>query len=163
MVFVIADGHAYARTFAGFPSGLLNTQYLDSYCNLFVLIDGCIEYGFTDEQIKSFKLFVSGDDNSAFTNLEIEELTAFVTWFEKYTFERYGMILSKDLCVITNQQSKIETLSYQCNFGKPKCPLGKLVAQLSFPKRELANSMPVPCAKLDQFQCQRLDPVPSGP
>ena len=28
--------------------------------------------------------------------------------------------------------------------------------------RELAISMPVPCATLDQVQCQILDPVPSG-
>ena len=30
------------------------------------------------------------------------------------------------------------------------------------PGSELANSMPVRCATLDQVQCQRLDPVPSG-
>ena len=30
----------------------------------------------------------------------------------------------------------------------------------ALPGRELANSMPVPCATLDQVQCQRLDPVP---
>ena len=31
---------------------------------------------------------------------------------------------------------------------------------LQYPVRELTNSMPVPCATLDQVQCQRLDPVP---
>ena len=29
-----------------------------------------------------------------------------------------------------------------------------------YPGGKLANSMPVPCATLDQVQCQRLDPVP---
>lgn len=135
MVFVTADGYAYARTCAGVPSGMLNTQYLDSFGNLFLIIDALIEFGCTDPEIKDIYLLIMGDDNSAFTQWPISRLERFLTFFETYALERYGMVLSKTKSVITVIRGKIETLSYQCNYGHPIRPLGKLVAQLCYPER----------------------------
>jgi len=45
MVFQSQDGFAYQRWFTGIPSGMFNTQYLDSHCNLFVMIHAMLEYG----------------------------------------------------------------------------------------------------------------------
>lgn len=70
MVFITADGYAYQRTRAGVPSGLYNTQYLDSFGNLFIVIDALIEFGFSDEDIKSIVLFIMGDDNTGLTTIE---------------------------------------------------------------------------------------------
>jgi len=135
MVFVTADGFAYLRTHCGVPSGLFNTQYLDSFGNLFLLIDGFIEYGFTPEDIMSFTLFVLGDDNTAFTLLSINELTSFINWFESYAFKRYNMVLSRNKSIVTHLRSRIESLSYRVNYGMPTRPLDKLIAQLCYPER----------------------------
>jgi len=134
MVFVTADGFAYLRSFAGVPSGLLNTQYLDSFANLFLIIDGLFEFGITTEEIKQITFFIMGDDNSGFTHWEIVRLHEFIEFFESYALKRYNMVLSKTKSVITFLRSRIETLSYKCNFGMPIRPLGKLVAQLCYPE-----------------------------
>jgi len=135
MVYITADGFAYARTHAGVPSGMLNTQFLDSFGNLFLIIDGLIEFGCTDEEIEEIYLLIMGDDNSGFLHWSIARLEEFLTFFETYALNRYGMVLSKTKSVVTTLRNKIETLSYQCNFGHPRRPIGKLVAQLCFPER----------------------------
>jgi len=135
MVFVTADGFAYARSCAGVPSGLLNTQYLDSFCNLFLIFDGLIEFGCSDAEIFQIFLLVMGDDNTGFTLWSISKLEEFISFFERYALSRYGCVLSKTKSVITVLRNKIETLSYRCNFGNPVRPLGKLVAQMCYPER----------------------------
>jgi len=135
MVYITADGFSYVRTLSGVPSGLLNTQFLDSFGNLFLIIDGLIEFGFTDPEIDALLLFIMGDDNSGFTLWSIARLESFISWFESYALSRYGMVLSKSKSTVTILRNKIETLSYTCNFGQPTRPIGKLVAQLCYPER----------------------------
>jgi len=137
MTFLSVDGYAYYRLFAGVPSGLFNTQYLDSFGNLYLLIDGMIEFGFTDPEIKDIILFVLGDDNSGMTHWNIAKLHEFITFLEDYCLRRYNMVLSKTKSVITEFRSKIETLGYQCNHGKPRREIGKLVAQLCYPEHRI--------------------------
>jgi hypothetical protein len=137
MVFLSIDGYAYWRLHAGVPSGLFNTQYLDSFGNLFLLIDGLIEFGCTDEEIREIVLFVLGDDNSGFTRWPLLRLTQFVAFFEKYALRRYNMTLSKTKSVITALRDKIESLGYQCNYGSPRRPIDKLVAQLCYPEHKI--------------------------
>jgi hypothetical protein len=134
MVFVTSDGFAYLRSFCGVPSGLFNTQYLDSFGNLFLIIDGLLEFGIPPSEIKKIVLFVMGDDNSGFTHWEIFRLHAFIAWFESYASKRWNMTLSRTKSIVTSIRGKIETLSYQCNYGDPIRPLGKLVAQLCYPE-----------------------------
>jgi len=134
MVFVTADGFAYLRSTAGVPSGILNTQYIDSFANAYLLVDGLLEYGFSPAQILEITFFILGDDNSGFTHLSHLELYNFLEFFEQYALTRYNMVLSKTKSVITIMRNRIETLSYTCNFGKPRRPLGKLVAQLCYPE-----------------------------
>jgi hypothetical protein len=137
MTFLLADGHAFRRLFAGVPSGLFNTQILDSFGNLYIIIDALIEFGATDEEIKDILLFIMGDDNSGFTHWTLSRLDSFIAFLEKYAFDRYNMVLSKTKSVITDYRGHIETLGYQANFGNPIRPLGKLVAQLCYPEHEL--------------------------
>lgn len=134
MVYISADGYSYARTSAGVPSGLLNTQYLDSFGNLFIIIDALIEFECSDTDIDDILLLIMGDDNSGFTHWPINRLEMFISFLETYALTRYGMILSKTKSVITIFRNRIETLSYQCNFGMPTRPISKLVAQLCYPE-----------------------------
>lgn len=139
MTFLSVDGYAYRRSYCGVPSGLYNTQYLDSFGNLYILIDSMIEFGFTDDEIRSFVLFVLGDDNTAMLPIDIHRVHLFITFLEKYALSRYNMTLSLSKSVLTTLRSKIETLGYTCNFGKPKRDIGKLVAQLCYPENGLKD------------------------
>merc|ERR1712223_361031 len=64
MVFVSKDGFAYRRTYCGIPSGLMNTQILDSFCNLCLIFDALLEtsHGITIDEIKTMFIAVQGDD-----------------------------------------------------------------------------------------------------
>lgn len=134
MVFVTADGFAYIRNYCGVPSGLLNTQYLDSFGNLFLIIDALFAFGCTEQEILQIVIFVMGDDNVLFTLWDEERLYSFLTFLEKYALQRYNMVLSKKKSLLTVLRSRIEILSYRLNFGMPERPIGKLVAQLAFPE-----------------------------
>nr|WPM45966.1 MAG: RNA-dependent RNA polymerase [Cannabis cryptic virus] len=137
MTFLLPDGFAYRRSYCGVPSGLYNTQYLDSFGNLFLIIDAMIEFGFTDSEIDGFVLLILGDDNTGMTQMHIHRISQFINFLEKYALERYNMVLSATKSVLTTLRSKIETLGYQCNYGSPKRDIDKLVAQLCFPENGL--------------------------
>jgi len=134
MIFITADGYAYCRHHSGIASGMLNTQYIDSFANLYIIIDALLQFGCTENEIDEILLFVMGDDNSGFTDWSIIRLEQFVTFLETYALTRYGMVLSKTKSVITMFRNRIQTLSYECNFGMPTRPIGKLVAQLCYPE-----------------------------
>ena len=135
MTFLSPDGFAYRRTRAGVPSGILNTQYLDSFGNIYILVDAFIEFGLTDHEIEQVVLFVMGDDNSGFTTWPITKLEQFFNFLVDYASTRWNMTISANKSVITTQRQNIETLSYKCNFGKPSRSIDKLVAQLCYPER----------------------------
>jgi len=137
MTYLSVDGYAYRRTYCGVPSGLYNTQYLDSFGNLYLLIDAMIEFGLSDSEIKSFVIFVLGDDNTCFLPLDISIVYKFITFLEQYALTRYNMTLSITKSLLTTLRSKIETLGYSCNHGHPKRDIGKLVAQLCYPEHKL--------------------------
>nr|CAH2647016.1 RNA-dependent RNA polymerase [Great lobelia partitivirus]CAI5383961.1 RNA-dependent RNA polymerase [Great lobelia partitivirus] len=137
MTFLLPDGFAYRRTFCGVPSGLYNTQFLDSFGNLFLIIDAMIEFGFSDDEISNFVLLVLGDDNTGMTRIHISVIDKFIKFLEAYALNRYNMVLSASKSVLTTLRSKIETLGYQCNYGHPKRDINKLVAQLCFPETGL--------------------------
>jgi hypothetical protein len=107
----------------------------DSFACLFIYIDALIEFNASDEEINEIRLFIMGDDNSAFTHWSLIRLDDFLIFLESYALSRYGMVLSRQKSILTPMRNKIETLSYQCNFGMPTRPIGKLVAQLCYPER----------------------------
>lgn len=134
MTFLSQDGFAYKREFAGIPSGLLNTQYLDSYCNLFVIIHAMLDFGITPTEILQVRFFIMGDDNSIFTHWPITKLQMFSIHLERFAKTRYNMKLNIAKTVVTDSRQHIQTLSYECNFGSPRRPIGKLLAQLCYPE-----------------------------
>lgn len=133
-VFVTSDGYAYIRTLVGIASGMLNTQYLDSFCNLFLMIHALIHFGCSDLEILEIMFFVLGDDNVLFTSWTLQRLTTFMTFLESHALSRFGMVLSPTKSLVTTLRSRIEILGYQCNHGHPTRPIDKLVAQLVFPE-----------------------------
>jgi len=141
MVFISYDGYAYVRQLGGVPSGLLNTQALDSFGNLYIILDCMLEFGFTSDEIRQMIFFIMGDDNIFFARVSFTRIIAFMQFLETYALTRHGMVLSILKSVWTTLRNKIEVLGYTNNDGLPTRPVGKLVAQLAFPER------PVPSAK----------------
>jgi hypothetical protein len=133
-VFVTADGFAYVRQFAGIASGMLNTQYLDSYCNLFLLCHALIHFGCTDDEILQLSIFVMGDDNVILSHWSETRLHSFMKFFEHHALTRFGMVLSAKKSILTILRSRIEMLGYICNHGFPTRKIDKLVAQLLMPE-----------------------------
>jgi hypothetical protein len=137
MVFLSYDGFAYTRLNGGVPSGLLNTQSLDSFGNMFILADCLLEFGFTIEDTKQMIFFILGDDNIFFGNQHFDRICAFMAFLDSYARKRHGMVLSILKSLYTKLRSKIEILGYQNNYGMPTRPLSKLVAQLAYPERPI--------------------------
>jgi hypothetical protein len=133
-VFATADGYAYVRLFAGIASGMLNTQYLDSYCNLFLIIHALIHFGCSDQEILELVIFVMGDDNVVLSIWTPDRLHSFMLFFEQHALSRFGMVLSTKKSIFTTLRTKIEMLGYRCNGGNPRRPLDKLIAQLCYPE-----------------------------
>jgi len=134
IVFCTADGYAYVRKFAGIASGMLNTQYLDSYCNLFLMIHALFHFGCTEAEILSLCIFVMGDDNVILSNWSADRLHSFMIFFESHSLHRFGMVLSSSKSIFTTLRSKIEMLGYRCNLANPRRPIDKLIAQLCYPE-----------------------------
>jgi len=140
MVYVTPDGFAYRRNYAGVPSGILLTQFIDSFINLSILIDAMVEFGFTDDEIQSFLIFIMGDDNSIFAPIKLDKLTEFFNWFTDYAKIRFGMIINVAKSAITSMRRKIEVLGYSNNYGFPVRSLSKLVGQLAYPERHVSDA-----------------------
>jgi len=138
-VFATADGYAYVRTLAGIASGMLNTQYLDSFCNLFILIHALFHFGCTESEIFTLVIFVMGDDNVILSPWSPARLHAFFLFLESHALSRFGMVLSPTKSIFTTLRSKIEMLGYTCNNGYPTRRIDKLVAQLCFPEHGYKN------------------------
>jgi hypothetical protein len=133
-VFCTADGYAYVRQFAGIASGMLNTNYLDSYCNLFLMTHALLHFGCTLSEIYELVIFVMGDDNVILSSWDEERLYSFMLFFESHSLSRFGMVLSAKKSIFTTLRSKIEMLGYVTRHGRPHRSIDKLVAQLCYPE-----------------------------
>lgn len=137
MTFLSYDGFAYKRLHGGVPSGLLNTQLLDSFGNMYIIVDCLLEFGFTDEECLAMLFCVLGDDNLIFLRHNIERVTRFMSFLDTYCLQRHGMVLSVLKSVYSNLRTKLTFLSYENSNGMPTREIGKLVAQLAMPERPI--------------------------
>jgi len=139
MHYLSYDGFAFIRNHGGVPSGLLNTQSLDSFGNMYIIIDCLLEYGFSEEECLAMLFCVLGDDNLIFLHQNLERVTKFMNFLAKYSESRHGMTLSILKSMFSSLRSKITFLSYENHYGYATRPIGKLVAQLAFPERHVPS------------------------
>jgi hypothetical protein len=139
MTFLTFDGFAFIRNLGGVPSGLLNTQSLDSFGNMYIILDCLLEFGFSESECTQMLFSVLGDDNLIYLKANLERVTKFMTFLEVYSKTRHGMVLSILKSMYSNLRSKITFLSYENTYGYATRPIGKLVAQLAFPERPIPS------------------------
>lgn len=94
MTFLSQNGFAYQRQHAGIPSGMLNTQYLDSYCNLFVMIHAMLDFGILPQEIRDIRFYIMGDDNSTFTQWPSNKTQLFMEHLSSFASNKYNMKLN---------------------------------------------------------------------
>jgi len=139
MTFTSYDGFAYVRQHGGVPSGLLDTQFIDSFGNMYIIIDCLLEFGFSKAECYTMLFLVLGDDNLIFLIQNYERICRFMSFLDNYAKIRHGMVVSVLKSVYTRIRSKITFLSYDNNYGLPFRPTGKLVAQLAMPERPIPS------------------------
>jgi hypothetical protein len=139
MRFLSFDGFAYIREHGGVPSGLLNTQFLDSFGNMYIILDCLLEFGFSHQECLEMLFCVLGDDNLIYLKQNFERVCNFMIFLEQYSKDRHGMVLSILKSMFSHLRSKISFLSYENDYGYPTRPIGKLVAQLAFPERPIPD------------------------
>nr|WUV41264.1 putative RNA-dependent RNA polymerase [Cordyceps militaris partitivirus 1] len=139
MVYITPDGFAYRRQFAGVPSGILMTQFIDSFVNLAILLDGFLEFGLTSEEIRTIIILLMGDDNVFLTPETLSRLRTFLEWFAEYALKRWHMEVNVEKSAFTTLRRKIEVLGYTNNYGMPFRSTSKLIGQLAYPERHVTD------------------------
>lgn len=64
---------------------------------------------------------------------------AFVRFLTDFAAVKYHMKINLNKIITTDQRQHIQTLSYECNFDRPKRPINKLIAQLCYPEHGYAD------------------------
>jgi len=136
LVFVSTDGYAYRRSFCGVPSGLMNTQILDSFCNLCLIIDALLECStFTKEEILDLFICVQGDDVLIYCKYPDTWASEFLLAATVYCINRWGSTINPKKSKYSRNTYGIDFLGYEIGEGHPTRPIEKLVAQLMWPER----------------------------
>ncbi|ASA47451.1 RdRp [Wilkie partiti-like virus 1] len=135
MIFITPDGNAYRRINAGVPSGILMTQFLDSWINLFVFSYIQLKSGWTMKTLLANHIFVMGDDNVIFLPTGKRSHEQLLNSITNYAEKIFGMKLNQEKSTFTANKNKIEVIGYTNKNGLPHRDIGKLVAQLAYPER----------------------------
>jgi len=132
------DGSSYKLQFNGLPSGLLQTQLLDSFCNLIIMITVLLEMGiYTIETL----LKVLGDDSIVALQqlIPMDKHEEFFNSFALIVKRRFNMEVSplSMKSSMTNLPNGTYILGYYNENGIPKRPAEPLLASLLHRERPL--------------------------
>jgi len=129
----LPDGSLWKRKRNGIPSGLLQTQILDSFVNLIMIVTTLAEMGiYVDE---TFYIKVLGDDSYITFPFEIPDPESFKSRFKEIALRRFNAFLNERKSVIVRGLNGAHFLGYVDNNGIPTRPRCALLAQLLYPER----------------------------
>jgi hypothetical protein len=129
------DGASYERQFAGVPSGVLQTNYLDSWANLVVLLTCLHAVGieFNDK----CRIRVMGDDSKIILPYDYD-------WFvgtgklKQMAIEakrRFNFVINTKKSFIGRYDNDAPFLGYRINHGWPFKNRTELLCRLAYPER----------------------------
>lgn len=133
MPFRMMDGATFVRLFRGIPSGLFETQFLDSFYNMLMILTILDAMGF---DISKIKIRVQGDDSliSLRFHIPADQHTAFKDKFESLALHYFDHMARPDKTDIFNSPQDVGVLGYYNENGYPTRDWRKLIAQLFHPR-----------------------------
>lgn len=137
------DGDRYRRHFAGMPSGIFNTNYLDCWGNAIILLTCLSALGFdiTDRQKVDIK--VMGDDSYIKVGAHRDLLIAmdFLNRFGNEAFKRFNYILNLQKSVIVSSPEDAVFLGYRSRNGYPMRDTFQILSLFAHPERSIHTSI----------------------
>jgi len=126
----LPDGSLWTRQFAGIPSGLYETQLLDSFYNGIMIITTLLDLGIPVSNDMFMKLM--GDDSLSRLLVIIppEQHAAFLVAMADSAKSRFNSIINVEKSKMSNSVNKCEVLSYTNVHGLPYRDPNQLLAQL---------------------------------
>jgi hypothetical protein len=131
----LPDGSEWKRSYGTIPSGMMNTQVLDSLYNAFMIIVCLLDMGY--EVTHELFLKVLGDDSLVgLTNLlTFDDPESFLAEVALVAQRRFNAILNVKKSKIRTNLQGIDLLGYENDNCVPKRARRRLLAQLAFPER----------------------------
>nr|UYE93727.1 MAG: RNA-dependent RNA polymerase [Vivastbo virus] len=139
MIYVTPDGFAYRRKYSGVPSGVLSTQLIDSYVNVFIICNLMMTFGMSQERIKQCKLYIMGDDVVLLLNENISFTQCLFQFMVKHAKEYFNMEINQEKSLVSSVRNTIEVLGYTNQYGYPYKNIDKLIAQLCYPEHHVTD------------------------
>lgn len=137
MTYVSTLGYSYRKTERGIPSGMFSTQFIDSFCNLYMIIDTLLDIDITEEEIHKLFIKVLGDDNIIFSTWNDNTMHTFITQLTQNAKRKYQMKINTEKSHNTYDVTQLEVLSYKIGkSGVATKQPAKQLAGLLFPERE---------------------------
>jgi hypothetical protein len=135
---LLPDGSRYRRKQMGVPSGALQTNVLDSWVNLIVVLSILLELG-VEVNDENIFIKVMGDDSLIICRqkLPYQSSESLIQEISDIAKRRYGMILNTDKSFISHGLTprKFEFLGYSQQHGLPYRDEETLLAKLLYPER----------------------------
>jgi hypothetical protein len=131
------DGDRFQRNFAGMPSGIFNTNYLDCWGNAIIMLSCLSSIGFNISDRRLVDIKVMGDDSFIKIGTDPETLAAinFLPRLEAEAARRYNFVLNIAKSSITSTPEGGAFLGYSPRGGFPKRDTFQLLGMLSHPER----------------------------
>ncbi|AHL25153.1 RNA-dependent RNA polymerase [Heterobasidion partitivirus 13] len=135
MPFRTMDGATFLRLFRGIPSGLFETQFLDSFYNMLMILTILDAMGF---DISTIYIRVQGDDSLLLLTffLPADQHAEFKAQFEALAAYYFDHVARQDKTDISNTSQNVAVLGYSNDNGYPSRDWRKLLAQLFHPRSQ---------------------------
>jgi len=129
------DGAVYERLHRGIPSGLFETQFLDSFYNMLMILTILHAMGF---DISKVKIRVQGDDSLLMLRFFIpaDQHEGFRAKFQALATHYFDHVAKPEKTKISNTAQGVSVLGYTNNNGYPERDYLKLLAQLYHPRSQ---------------------------
>jgi hypothetical protein len=131
----LPDGSEWTRIHSTLPSGLLQTQVLDSWINAIMIITCLLALGIS--VTKDLFIKVLGDDSLIALKefISPDQYESFLDKFAEEALRRFGAVLNVKKSSIGGSLESMNFLGYKFNNSIPQRDPLSLLAQLAYPER----------------------------
>nr|UDL14390.1 MAG: putative RNA-dependent RNA polymerase [Partitiviridae sp.] len=156
---VSPTGRVFARKYAGMPSGIFTTQYIDSFYNLLMILTTMLALKLPI--LPKHFIKVMGDDALiGFIGVrKSEDYSSFIEAFSSETKRRFGAVLNAEKCHVSQNIQNAKVLGYSNFNGYPQRDRTQLLAQLLHSKHAADNFERLKARSVGIYYASAGDPV----